>query len=95
MVEIQLDQLIAAEEWSHPVQVLERPRSDLRDLLAASRRRLRGLRGQEKARLVVVRQRLERAVRIAETARRRRLRRTVGPSRFNDGDAIGEGLNEV
>ena len=81
MVEIQLDQLVAIAEWSHPVQVLDRPRSDLRDLLAASRRRLRASRGKEKARLVVVRQRLERAMRIAEAARKRRARRE-NPSSF-------------
>jgi hypothetical protein len=95
MVEIQLDQLVTIDEWSHPVQVLDRPRSDLRDLLAASRRRLRTSRGEEKARLITVRQRLERAVRIAEAARRRRARRE-GPSSFRGpgDDPIDEGSNE-
>jgi len=74
MVEIHLDQLIEAEGWSHPVQVLERPRSDFRALLAACRQRLREARGGEHNRLSEVRQRLERAVRIAESARDRRRR---------------------
>lgn len=74
MVEIHLDQLIEAEEWSHPVQVLERPRSDFRALLAACRRRLREARGRERSRLADVRRRLERTVRIAESARNRRRR---------------------
>jgi hypothetical protein len=95
MVEIQLDQLIAAGDWSHPVQVLERPRSDPRDLLAASRRRLRAARGEERARLVTVRQRLERAVRIAEAARRRRTRRYGTLSLRESGDdPIGGGSSE-
>jgi hypothetical protein len=76
MVEIHLDLLIETEGWSHPVQVLERPRSGFRDLLAACRRRLREARGGKHQRLSEVRRLLERAVRIAESARvrRRRLR---------------------
>lgn len=74
MVEIHLDQLIETEGWSHPVQVLERPRSDFRDLLAACRRRIREAHGRERSRLSEVRRCLERAVRIADSARVRRRR---------------------
>lgn len=90
MVEIHLDQLIEVEEWSHPVQVLPRPRSDFRALLAACRRRLRGVRGKkQRARLTVVRRRLERTVRIAESARTRR-RRIRERSSSSDGEKPNE-----
>lgn len=71
-VEQQLDQLVAANRWAHPVQVLERPRADLAALLRACHLRRIGAEGEGRRLLEVVEEKLERAVRIAEAARQRR-----------------------
>ena len=81
LLELHLDRLISLDGWEHPSQVLERPRPDLEALLAACEDRIRKrprYRGptEENHRLERVRSKLERAQRIANSARQRRLRRT-------------------
>lgn len=70
--EQQLDQLLKAMGWSHPVQVLERPRADLAVLLKAGRLRLPTVQGVERQHLQEALAKLERALRIENSARRRR-----------------------
>lgn len=74
LVELQLDQLIEAksEDWSHPIQILERPRAELPAMLRACRLRMLSAQGERRKRLDEVRDKLERAVRIANSAERRR-----------------------
>jgi len=74
LVELQLDQLVEAkpEDWSHPIQVLERPRAELPVMLRACRLRMLSARGDRRDRLLGVRDKLERAVRIAKSAEKRR-----------------------
>ncbi len=73
-VEAGLDLLVEADasRWAHPVQVLSRPRPELGALLAGCVRRLEGAGDKVRERLESVRGKLERAVRIEDTARRRR-----------------------
>ena len=71
-IERQLDQLVAASGWSHPVQVLERPRAEFSALLRACRLRMQAAEGEELAQLEGVEAKLEEAVRLAASARRRR-----------------------
>ena len=84
-VELQLDQLEAArpEDWSHPVQILDRPRANLEAMLRACRLRLLSSSDHRKQRLLSVSDKLERAVRIASSAeqRRREMRSKGGSSR--------------
>jgi hypothetical protein len=74
LVELQLDQLLEAhpEDWSHPIQVLERPRAGLPSMLRACRLRMLSAQGNRRKRLLEVRDKLERAVRIARSAEKRR-----------------------
>lgn len=67
--------LAAGDAWTHPSQVLPRPRPPYRRLAALARGRLRTARGSERERLARVLARLEAADRLEETARRRRERR--------------------
>jgi hypothetical protein len=73
-VELQLDQLETArpEDWSHPVQILDRPRADLEAMLRACRLRLLSASDSRRERLLSVSDKLERAVRIATSAEQRR-----------------------
>lgn len=75
-VELQLDRLIAADidAWEYPTQALDRPLPDLERLLAGCALRRRRARGARRRHLERVEAKLERAVRIAESARRRRER---------------------
>ena len=69
-----LDQLIATDpaRWSHPTQVLPRPCPEFHRLLAACLLRLEDASGEARRQLEEIREKLERAVRIEESARRRR-----------------------
>lgn len=75
-VEIQLDRLLAADvdAWEHPTQVLERPWPAFAALLDSCTARRRRARGDRRQRLAQVEAKLERAVRIAAAAERRRAR---------------------
>lgn len=83
--EIQLDLLLAEDPaaWSHPVQVLERPRAPYDALLKACEQRLTEPLAEESTteRLDSVRQKLARAVRIATTAKRRRNQKALQQQR--------------
>ncbi len=70
-----LDLLIEADasRWRHPAQVLRPPRPELGRLLAGCEARLEEAEGEARKRLEGVREKLERAVRLEERARRRRL----------------------
>ncbi len=75
-VELQLDRLVATDidAWEHPTQALERPLADFEQLLAACAGRRQRARGARRRHLEQIEAKLERAVRIAATARRRRER---------------------
>jgi len=76
-IETQLNRLLELDPalWTHPSHVLERPHSDVAELLGASRIRMESAGEEEKARLVGVEEKLERAVRIEDRARERRAKR--------------------
>ena len=80
LLELHLDRLVAQDGWEHPSQVLERPRPELDALLAACEQRIRhkprSLPPEHARRLELVRTKLERAQRISQRARQRRMRRT-------------------
>jgi hypothetical protein len=82
-VELQLDLLIAADvdAWEHPTQVLERPRPDFGKMLASCGIRRQSAGGAEADHLAKVEAKLERAVKIAESARQRRERMRRGRKR--------------
>lgn len=72
-VTIALSHLIAAgEEWSHPTQILGRPCVDFNLLHTACLERIEAAVGHRRRRLEGVRDKLERAVRLEVTAKRRR-----------------------
>ena len=75
-VELQLDRLIAADidAWEYPTQALDRPLPDFERMLAALILRRQRARGAKREHLERVEAKLERAVRISESARRRRQR---------------------
>ncbi len=72
-LDLALECLLAAaeDEWRHPVEVLGRPCPDFAALHAASLERLEGP-GGDRRRLESVREKLERAIRLEASARRRR-----------------------
>lgn len=73
LIELHLDELLMAEDWSHPSQVLVRPRPPWSLLLDACSARLEANDDASAAmRLRPVQEKLERAIRIEEKARRRR-----------------------
>lgn len=75
-VETVFEQVLAAGgEWSHPSQILPRPRPAYRQLADLARRRLAAARGARLQRLADVLEKLEAAADLEETARRRRERR--------------------
>lgn len=79
LCQLDLDQLLAAQQWSHPSQVFLRPRPPLKPLLEACAARLEKAQGEERQSLLEVQEKLERAIRIEEVAsRRRRNRRSRG-----------------
>ncbi len=73
--ELQLDFLLQVDagSWTHPVQVLPKPRSSNEDLLEACRQRRRKAEGEARDRLAGVEAKLLRAKQIDDRARRRRL----------------------
>ncbi len=75
-VELQLDRLVATDvdAWEYPSQALERPLADFELLLAACTERRRETRGARRRHLEQIEAKLERAVRIAASARERRQR---------------------
>ena len=75
-VELQLDRLVATDidAWEYPTQALEQPLADFEQLLAACAGRRKRARGARRRHLEQIEAKLERAVRIAATARRRRER---------------------
>ena len=75
-VELQLDRLAATDidAWEYPSQALERPLADFEQLLAACTERRKQTRGVRRRHLEQVAAKLERAVRIAASARERRQR---------------------
>ena len=77
-LEAALDCLVATPDWEYPTSVLERPHPDLGELLAVCRARLEKTSDESERRgLAEVEAKLARAVRIAESARRRRWQRAV------------------
>jgi len=80
-VEICVDLLLETPDWQHPTQVLEPPRPDFPRLLEASLARRRPSHVSSSTELDAVIEKLERAVRIAENARKRRARMDRGPRR--------------
>jgi hypothetical protein len=71
--ELCLDRLLEHEDWHHPTQVLDPPRPAFDKLLAACRARLeRSPEGADRNHAASVAVKLERAVRISESARRKR-----------------------
>jgi len=79
-----LDQLVEFAEWEHPSQVFDRPHPGFRILLVLCKERLADSEAPGRDRLAEVRDKLERAVRIADEARERRERKT--PSRRSKKD---------
>jgi hypothetical protein len=79
-VELQLDLLIAADidGWQHPTQALEPPRADFAKMLVSCGIRRHSATGAEDDHLAEVEAKLDRAVRIAESARKRRERMERG-----------------
>lgn len=71
---LQLDILVdlEPESWTHPIQVLPKPRCANRELLTACRQRQRTAAEDEQALLEGIEAKLVRAVQIDERARRRR-----------------------
>ena len=94
-VELQLDILLDApsDSWSHPIQILDRPRADFPTMLRACKLRLMSAQGLRRERLQEVQEKLERAVRIAQSAELRRLEmqrkreRKKGPGRPRSEDS--------
>lgn len=78
LVEIAVDQLLECTDWEHPTQVLERPVPDFQKLFEASRRRLEKAAEGERAAVASMCSKVERAWRIAESARVRRERMQRG-----------------
>jgi hypothetical protein len=72
-----LDQLVQADGWEHPGQVLERPRPDFKVLLKFCELRLDRAPESERPRLEDTRDKLARTVRIANEARHSR--QSMGP----------------
>jgi hypothetical protein len=73
-VELCVDQLLEHDGWEHPNQVLDRPRPPLDKLLAACQARSERTGEDERRHVEAVSGRVERAVRIAEAARKKRER---------------------
>lgn len=73
--ELQLDHLLKLEEdsWTHPIQVLPKPRCANSELLAACRQRRAKASGKDRERLAKAEEKLLRAVEIDDRARQRRL----------------------
>ncbi|MEE8523807.1 MAG: hypothetical protein V3T72_07725 [Thermoanaerobaculia bacterium] len=78
VVELAVDRLLESSDWEHPTQMLERPRPDFGKLFAACRRRLAGAGPNERIEVTSVTAKVERAARIEESARARRVRRSGG-----------------
>jgi len=75
LLEIAVDELLDTDfEWPHPALVLDPPRPELRDLLAACERRLRDAGDDERQHLRDVTRKVANAARIADEARRNRER---------------------
>lgn len=83
LAELQLDRLLAElpDSWSHPVQVLDRPRAPYQALLDACDQRSEGPSETSEDVLASVREKLARAVRIAATAQRRREQQRIQKER--------------
>ena len=77
--EIDLDLLVACpRSWSHPVQAIGGPRAPFGRVVARCEKRLETARGEERARLQSVHERVTQAHQLLETARRRREERRGG-----------------
>ncbi len=70
--EVALEQLLEADGWAHPCEVLGQPRPSCGVLLRLCKKRIPRSRGPKRSRLVAMRERLERIVEIERNARRRR-----------------------
>jgi len=89
VLELHLDRLLEVDGWEHPTQVLERPRPDLEELLTVCQGRIEStLDPLRVPRLLAVREKLERAQRIAVNARRRRQRRQPSDAGKDSEDAV-------
>lgn len=89
VLELHLDRLLDVDGWEHPTQVLERPRPDLEELLAVCQGRIDNtLEPAREHRLLAVREKLERAQRIAMNARKRRSRRQVNDTERDPDGAL-------
>ena len=85
-----LDELLAADGWTHPTQALETPIRDWELLLQVCDERLGAATGAERTRLDKVRGKLERALRLAEEAERTRYRRRLAELKRRPGAAAAE-----
>ncbi len=72
IAELCVDQLMEYSNWEHPTQILERPRPDFGQLLAAAQARLKNASDSERDAVATMTAKVERAARIAESARVRR-----------------------
>lgn len=72
LIELQLDALLLHDDWTHPSQILPRPRPSLASLFEACIARMKKTKGPGWQDLYAVREKLERTLQIEETARRRR-----------------------
>jgi hypothetical protein len=86
VLELHLDRLLEVNGWEHPTQVLERPRPEIEELLSVCQGRIENtLEPLHERRLLAVREKLERAQRIAVNARKRRGRRQASePEKDNE-----------
>lgn len=80
-VELAVDQLLESSNWEHPTQQLERPRPAFAKILAVCHRRLAAAGKDEVWEIAAVTDKMERAVRIEESARARRERMRRGRRR--------------
>ncbi len=81
LLELCVDRLLEHSNWEHPTQVLEQPRPDFGKLLKICQARLRRSRGDNRGQVAAVTAKVERAARIADSARERRRRMREGRRR--------------
>ncbi len=85
-----LDQLLAADGWHHPTQVLEGPFRDWGLLLRVCEERMKGTNGSERSLLEDVRRKVARAHRLDEEAESARYRRKLAKLRQRGATAAAD-----
>ena len=81
--ELAVDELLRSSTWEHPTQILDRPRPELEALLRACQARRKRARGQRRAEIDEAIFKVDRAVRIESSARKRRQRLHRRPRRLS------------